>query len=317
MINCKVCECQINELSFNLLFDDRYGYPGLFKLFKCKNCGHRELEGKFTAEMLLTLYSEYYPRSAARLEDYKPYKKVSGFYGWLDGIYSMSFRWVPENVIVLDIGCGFGETLGYHSERGCVVYGVEADKNIQRVAEKFGFNVHVGLFDPNIYKPDFFDYVTMDQVIEHVTDPVITLRGIYKVLKPGGYAVLSLPNPSGWGARLFGKRWVSWHVPYHLQHFSIASMSIAAEKAGFTIEKYKTITNALWLYYQWMHCITFPEEGKPSAFWSSKTKLSSYHFVFMRINNLMHKSKINHLITRVFDALKLGDNYIFILRKPK
>ncbi len=36
---------------------------------------------------------------------------------------------MPRNVRVLDIGCGFGESLGYYEARGCEAYGVEADEN--------------------------------------------------------------------------------------------------------------------------------------------------------------------------------------------
>jgi SAM-dependent methyltransferase len=78
------------------------------------------------------------------LEDYKPHEDLSGFKAWLNGAYSSPFRWVPKNVRVLDIGCGFGESLGYYKAQGCETYGVEVDENIRRVAENFGYNVHDG-----------------------------------------------------------------------------------------------------------------------------------------------------------------------------
>jgi len=173
-------------------------------------------------------------------------------------------------VRVLDLGCGFGESLGYHAARGCDVYGVEADENIRRVVEKFGYKVHVGLFDDRVYEPEFFDYVTMDQVIEHVTDPLLTLRGVARILKSGGKAILSTPNANGWGAKIFGRRWINWHAPYHLQFFSRDSMRIAAEQAGFEVTQVKTITNSEWLFYQWIHLVTYPKLGEPSWFWSPK-----------------------------------------------
>lgn len=313
MNKCLVCSNAVRH--YKILFDDRYGYPGLFQLTRCDHCGHMSLQTAFSPESLTRLYTDYYPRSAFRLEEYRPQKEVRGFWSWLNGERCSAFAWVPENVRVIDIGCGFGETLGYHKERGCEVYGVEADENIRRVAERYGFNVHVGLFDPDLYKPDFFDYVTMDQVIEHVSDLPATMCGVARILKPGGLAILSTPNANGWGARLFGRYWINWHAPYHLHHFSRKSIAISAEQAGMTLEQIKILTSSEWLFYQWVHLVTFPKMGEPSPFWSSKGKARggmTWIIAFLRI---VHLTKMNHFVTRLFDALGGGDNYLFFLRK--
>ncbi|MGQ3685108.1 MAG: class I SAM-dependent methyltransferase [Candidatus Loosdrechtia sp.] len=297
------------------LFDDRYGYPKKYLLAKCSQCGHKFLQGNFTRELLTSLYTEYYPRSTFSLDQYKTYKEVSGLKAWLDGAYCSAFRWVPKNVCVLDIGCGFGETLGYHQFRGCDAYGVEVDENIRRVADKFGYKIHVGLFDSNLYESNFFDYITMDQVIEHVCDPLETMRGIAKVLKPGGVAILSTPNSNGWGAKIFGRYWINWHTPYHLQFFSVHSMKLVAEQAGLNFERVKTITNTEWLYYQWTHLLTFPKVGEPSIFWYPHRKLGVKEKVLFKLVALSRLSKMNHIITCFFDTLGMGDNYLFFLRK--
>lgn len=313
-MSCPVCSYLTTTFK-QKLYDDRYGYSGQFELVRCQSCGHVSLRCDFSTEQIVELYSKYYPRSSFDIEQHKPHKEVLGLRAWFDGLYCNPFIYVPRNVRVLDIGCGFGESLGYYKARGCDVYGVEADENIRRIAEKFGFNVHVGLFDPSVYEPAFFDYVTMDQVIEHVTDPIATLKGIAKILKPGGIAILSTPNPNGWGARIFGRKWINWHVPYHLQHFSPKSLEIAAKKAGLVIIKCVIITSSQWLYYQWLHLVTYPHIGKPSPFWSPKTDMVFWQKVAVKITSLVHSTKINHIITRIFDALKIGDNLIFVLKK--
>ena len=313
-MSCPVCGSESCRYA-GTVYDDRYGYPGSFQLFTCANCDHRFLTGKFTPEMLRDLYSNYYPRSSFILENHQPYQEAAGFQAWLNGEGSSPFRWVPMNVRVLDIGCGFGESLGYYESRGCDAYGVEADENIRRVAEKFGYKVHVGLFDPSLYAPDSFDYVTMGQVIEHVTDPVATLRGITRILKPGGTAILSTPNLRGWGARLFRTRWEHWHTPYHLQLFSLSSMRVAAAKAGLILEKSMTVTPSAWLQFQWTHLLTRPRPAEPSAFWSGSREMTSAQTTGTRALSLLHKSKLNHLVSRVFDGLGLGDNRLYFLRK--
>lgn len=313
-MSCPICSAQATELM--RLYDDRYGHPGVFPLFRCAACGHAFLVGTFTPDMLEVLYSTYYPRSSFDLQSFRPHRERSGFAAWLDGAMADTFRWVPRNVRVLDIGCGFGESLAYHRARGCDVAGVEADGNIRRVAEKFGFNVHVGLFDASVYPADHFDYVTMSQVIEHVVDPVDTLGGVARILKPGGVAVLSTPNASGWGARVFGTRWINWHAPYHLHFFTAESMRRAAERAGLVIEKSVTRTPSAWLHFQWIHLLTRPPEGRPSAFWAPHGKLSRAQKFALGLLTLVHRSKINHLVTRLFDAMGWGDSRVYVLRKP-
>ena len=296
-------------------WDDRYGYPGTFEILECAECGHAFLKGAFSGAELGNLYSNFYPRSTFDLSAFEPYGETGGFKSWLAGDKSAPFRWVPPNVRVLDIGCGFGESLGYYQSRGCDAYGVEADENIRRVADKFGYKVHVGLFDPDVYEENFFDYVTMGQVIEHVTDPVETLRGVRRILKPGGTAILSTPNRSGWGAGLFGARWAHWHAPYHLQLFSLASMGVAAGKAGLSLEKAMTVTSSDWVQYQWIHLLTRPDSGEPSPFWSGSRTMTAPQKLGVRAVSLLHKSRLNHFATRLFDSVGLGDNRLYFLRK--
>jgi SAM-dependent methyltransferase len=297
------------------VYDDRYGYPGRFELIGCDDCGHEFLNEKFPAETLRDLYSNYYPRSYLDLESHRPYEEANGFGAWLAGEGASPFRWVPRDVRVLDIGCGFGESLGYYRSRGCDAYGVEADENIRRVADRFDYKVHVGLFDASVYEPHYFDFVTMGQVIEHVDDPIETLRGVARVLKPGGRAILSTPNSKGLGARLFGGRWAHWHAPYHLQFFSRRSMELSAQQAGLVLEDSRTVTPSAWLVFQWMHLMTRPREGRRSDFWVHTGEISRHQRTASRIASLASRLKINDLITRAADFLNMGDNRLFFLRK--
>jgi 2-polyprenyl-3-methyl-5-hydroxy-6-metoxy-1,4-benzoquinol methylase len=314
-MKCSICHFHGALRSYLDLYDDRYGYPGKFSVFQCSSCGHKQLKADFTSEQLSELYTSYYPRSSFDLQQYQPYQDVNGFNTWLNGNYCSAYLWIPKNVRVLDIGCGFGESLGYHTSRGCEAYGVEADKNIERVAKAFNLRVHVGLFEPHIYESNSFDYVTLDQVIEHATHPVQMLRNIAQVLKPGGKVILSTPNSKGWGAKFFGHHWINWHTPYHLQHFSLQSMQLAAEQAGLVLETAKTITHSNWLHYQWIHLVLFPDMGHPSLFWSPGLVLSFREKLWLKILAAIHYTKINHLLTRFFDGLGLGDNYLFVLVK--
>jgi SAM-dependent methyltransferase len=309
---CPVCNSEMGKYVRGL-FDDRYGYPGLYNLLKCKNCNHLSLDKFFSAKELCELYTEYYPRKKLRIEDYTPSKPAKGFLGWLKGEKRSAYLWVPENVRVLDIGCGFGQTLGYHRNRNCEVYGVEADENIRKVVDQYGFNVHVGLFNPEHYQDGFFDYVTMDQVIEHDQDLMRDLKGIHRILKKGGRLVMSSPNAFGWGVKVFGKRWINWHTPYHNNFVSKKSIRVMAGEIGFEIESAKTLTSSFWLYSQICHLVMFPRKGKKSKLWNEKKGLRDKIILLPVI--VMHKLGVLALITRIMDVAALGDNYLIILKK--
>jgi hypothetical protein len=93
-------------------------------------------------------------------------------------------------------------------------------------------------------------------------------------------------------------------------------MKFATERAGLILEKTRTITSSEWLHYQWNHLVTYPAMGTPSGFWSPNHALSRKEKAWIQILSIIHLSKINHLVTRVFDTLGSGDNYLFIFRKP-
>lgn len=316
-MNCPICDTQNYSVVYRL-FDDRYGYSGSFELVRCSECRHKFLSCRFSDENLEKLYTDYYPRSSFDINSFRPYTKQRGMRAWLDGSASAAFYWVPRDVRVLDVGCGLGQSLAYHMNRGCDVYGVEADHNIKCIAEKFGFDVHVGLFDPDIYQENFFDYITLHQVIEHFVDPVQALQGIKQVLSPRGTVILTLPNADGWGAKVFGKRWINWHAPYHLQFFSRKSMEIACEKSGLLIEKVKTVTSSQWLYYQWVHMAVYPNIGNSSVFWDPAKKASSQEQKKInKIKRIHRDTKINHVLTRFFDSVGLGDNILYVLKNER
>jgi len=147
---CPVCGGRVQPF-LSGLYDDRFGYPGLYSISGCQDCGHRRLDAVFAADELTRQYSDFYPRSILNLESFKPYSEVRGLRAWFDGDRASAYTWVPKDVRVLDIGCGFGETLAYHKARGCDAHGVEADENILRVGERYGLNVIAGLFDPKRY----------------------------------------------------------------------------------------------------------------------------------------------------------------------
>lgn len=314
-MDCPVCSSSSNHRKHKL-YDDRYGFEGYFNLQACNQCDHTYLAGAPIDSALGDLYTNFYPRKSFNPDDFRAYKKGSTVQNWLVGGKSSACQSVTPGSRVLDIGCGYGETLAYMESIGCDVYGIDADRNVTEIAKKFGFKIHIGVFNSSIYEPDFFDFVTMNQVIEHVPNINETFAAISKTLKSGGSCVMSTPNANGWGAKLFGSRWINWHAPYHQQFISNKSIRILADLHGFQIQKIETITRSEWLIYQVLHLLNYPLYGKPSSFWAPyKQKRTLAKKVLQKIIVSSQFLLIPQLITRIFDALGIGDNYLIVLKK--
>lgn len=312
---CPVCG-GATETFFRDLFDDRYGYPDLFGLQKCSHCGHRHVPTPFTAEEIGNLYTTYYPRKDFDLESFQSPPEMSGFRAWLLGERGSAFRWVPRNVKVLDIGCGTGQNLAYHQKRGCEALGIEADGNVLAIAARHGLKITNGVFDGSQFELSYFDYVTLDQVAEHVTDPLRLMRGVHRVLKHGGIAVVTTPNPDSFGARLYGRRWLNWHTPYHMQFYTRRSMAILAQQAGLVLAEARTITASEWQFFQWWHAATFPRRGQKSVFWCPQQVEGGGRLIDKLVDSVRRYIPVHWLVSRVLDGLGIGDNRVFILRKP-
>lgn len=105
---------------------------------------------------------------------------------------------------LLDCGCGDGEFTVQIACRARVseAYGIEhAYDRIENAADR---GVIVTKSDPSAplpYKSCFFNIVHADQIIEHLINIDLFLEEIRRVLRPDGYAILSINNLASWHSR--------------------------------------------------------------------------------------------------------------------
>ena len=68
-----------------------------------------------------------------------------------------------------------------------------------RKCEARGIEARRGdLNEPLPFEEDSFDAVVANQVLEHLHNTDLFITEIYRVLRPGGYAVVSTPNLAAW-----------------------------------------------------------------------------------------------------------------------
>jgi 2-polyprenyl-3-methyl-5-hydroxy-6-metoxy-1,4-benzoquinol methylase len=146
---------------------------------------------------------------------------------------------------VLDVGCSSGYLAAPLAARRNTVVGIELDAAAARDAQAFCEQVLLGDVETMVLplEPGSFDVVLLGDVIEHLRDPVDTLRRLRRFLRPGGRLVLSTPNVANWAIRLslLGGRWrytdrgILDRTHTHL--FTRATLREAIESAGYVVDR--------------------------------------------------------------------------------
>jgi SAM-dependent methyltransferase len=131
--------------------------------------------------------------------------------------------------MMLDIGCGDGSFLLAARKCGWQVQGTEYNP---REARHRGLDVVTDLCQ--IPDTSAFDCITLWHSLEHLPDPMGTLKCIRERLLPTGVLLISVPDIDGAQARVFGRRWFHLDVPRHLYHFNKTSLSALLRATGFS-----------------------------------------------------------------------------------
>jgi SAM-dependent methyltransferase len=139
---------------------------------------------------------------------------------------------------------------------GWEVYGVEINEFAACVArEQHWLDVRVGTLEQAAFPDEFFDAVTLWDVLEHLHDPVASLREIRRILKLDGVLVIRVPNANSWDAALFGRYWAGLEPPRHLYVFTpntlgalLTANSFRAKSWSSNIAAYTTFLLSLRLW---------------------------------------------------------------------
>ncbi len=149
---------------------------------------------------------------------------------------------VPAHIrSLLDIGCArgrFGDAV--KKMIGCTVKGVEMNHHEAQYAQEVLDYVYVGDFF-SLAIDETFDCITCLDVIEHMTEPLVFLDRVTRLLNDGGFLLLSIPNVGHWSIveDLLAGRWD--YAPAgtlcisHLRFFTRPTIESLVHDAGLKI----------------------------------------------------------------------------------
>ncbi len=231
-VSCLVCGEKESGIEAPDLRDFEYGVPGTYQLRKCNACDQLFLSPRPTEADIMRCYPE----------DYHGYQtnSISKLYDLLTE-FQMNHRFNKylellgkRKAAILDVGCGDGYVLGALKKRAphWTLAGVELKREIAEQGQKQGFDIFCGTLEQCTFAPASFDLLIMNHLIEHLHDPLLTLKKAHELLKPGGYVIGEAPNFDSLDRRIAKKWWGGHHTPRHLFQFTPKTLSRLFAKAG-------------------------------------------------------------------------------------
>jgi SAM-dependent methyltransferase len=228
--HCLLCG---RRAPFPRLFRDRVG----FQLVRCPDCGLVFQDPPPDPALLRESY--YHDPEFTRLlqTDLRP-NTLSRAREKLGLLQSAGA--VRSGMRLLDVGCSSGAWLEVAAESGLPGVGVEVGASTAAAAREQGLDVRTGTLEDALGAgTEQFDLITFWDVLEHLSDPLGTLRHAVRLLAPGGVVAATFPNVAGlypqMTLRLLARTvgvWEHPELPLHLYDFSPATARRVFSLAG-------------------------------------------------------------------------------------
>lgn len=264
--HCPVCGSGHRSVLHRDLTDRVFhSAPGRWTMYRCE-CGSAYLDPRPSPEAIHLAYRDYHTHGLpagdrrrsplARLGRALLHGYLNRRYGYeftptiglgallvpvvpggpgLASMHVRSLRRPTAQGHLLDVGCGNGEFLLRMRATGWQVEGIDPDPAAVDLARRAGLTVEEGTLTTIAPRVDRYDAITLSHVIEHVHDPLATLRACHAALRPGGVIWIDTPNIDAQGHHRFGRDWFPLEPPRHLAIFTRTSLRSLLERAGFTL----------------------------------------------------------------------------------
>ncbi len=228
---CSICAQETPHHPFFERGQDwEYGIPGTFRQERCHLCGLVTMVPMPAPDVVLG----YYPK------EYHGYQSAtSALTRWLikrnlRQRARMYRRLIGRTGTILDVGAADGAHFDvWRTEGDWTLVGFEFNDAIAAEARAHGRDVATATMETFDAQGRTFDLIIMNHLLEHVPDPLETVRRASALLNPGGMLVGEVPNLRSVDRWLFGAFWGGCHWPRHLQQFTPASLTRMFTRAGF------------------------------------------------------------------------------------
>ncbi|MFI7146383.1 class I SAM-dependent methyltransferase [Nonomuraea sp. NPDC050022] len=226
---------------------------------------------------------------------------------------------VGPGVRVLDLGCGGGRHAFEVLRRGADVVAFDMDQSeLDSVAAMFVAMDKAGEVPPGAdgetvqgtaldmpFEEGSFDRVIAAEVLEHIPDDMAAMREIFRVLKPGGTAAITVPS--------FLPERICWALDEdyhtapggHVRIYTLAELSAKLKSTGFDIGPHHH-AHGLHAPYWWIKCaVGVNNDDHPLA--------KAYHELL--VWDIMKRPPLTRLAENLLNPL-IGKSVVLYVRKP-
>jgi 2-polyprenyl-3-methyl-5-hydroxy-6-metoxy-1,4-benzoquinol methylase len=260
-VNCNLCgekQCKVlykSKVDSDLLSESEFnctsiGHGDFGQIVRCSKCGLVYRNPREEDKNLLCTYKN--------TVDYTYNYEAKGRY--------LTFKRLVEFVSLFanagylcDIGCYTGVYLDLARDSGWTVLGVEPSVWASDEARKKGLDIFTGSIEDMQYFNNNFDVITMWDVIEHLHDPLSSLKIIQHRLKKEGLLFFTTMKIDSMFVKCLGKNW-PWFMKMHLYYFDSKTIVDMLKKCGFSvmcIKSYPHIVSMRYLVYKILHSMPF------------------------------------------------------------
>ncbi len=210
------------------------------RIVMCKSCGLMYVNPRIKDDIILASYSEgkdekFVSQAVWREKTFRKTLKILNKYA--------------KKGKLLDIGTAGGSFLHVAKQDGWEVYGIEPNKWLCEWGMKnYGIKINPGTLFDYKYSDNYFDLITLWDVLEHVGDPMKMLCECNRILKKNGILIVNYPDVGSAIARLMKRKWV-FLLSVHLFYFTKNTIRQMLEKSGFEVIKIKPHIQTLSLGY--------------------------------------------------------------------
>lgn len=175
----------------------------------------------------------------------------------------------PGRRRLLDIGSGPGFFLKTAKARGWDAKGIEPSRQAAAHARSMGLEVAEGFFGAETAGAlGRFDAIHLNNMLEHVPDPIGILRAAGGILEPGGILCVGVPNDfsplqvASAATQNTGEWWIA--PPHHLNYFDFSTLSNLLERLGFLVTERTTAFPMEAFLLMGDNYVTDPALGRPA-----------------------------------------------------
>lgn len=210
--------------------------------------GYYELVHKPSKDELKRYYADkYYQHSQGAYQKEYSAEEIRYFYNKLEQKYVVARRLLPADATptpaMLDVGAGEGWALKFFRQHGWRCTGLDySDHGCRKHNPECLPNLVVGDIYENIDRlkaeKSCYDLIVLDNVLEHVPDPLTLLVQLHPLLATRGALVIEVPNDfSALQGHLLEHSYVSrpfWVVaPDHISYFNRDGLIALCREAGW------------------------------------------------------------------------------------